>query len=163
MPLQKLTSSLNDDSGSTAGQAPASGGLFGSAQQPANASTPKPSLFGTSTANTQQQSQPANSLFGASTTAATPQQAGGLFGAAKPAQPAAQGTPNLFGTTPQAQNQTQPQTQAAGGLFGNANASTTQTTTGLSLFGGAKPAQPANNATGNTMLGAATQPRPSLL
>ncbi|KAK5634047.1 hypothetical protein RRF57_009761 [Xylaria bambusicola] len=154
---------LDDDSGSTAAQAPASGSLFGSTQQTGNASTPKPGgLFGT---NTQQQPQPSTSLFGAASTTATPQQSGGLFGAAaqKPSQPAAQTTPSLFGSTPQSQTQT----QTTGGLFGNANASTGQTITGtgggLSLFGGAsKPAQPANNATGNSLLGATTQQRPSL-
>ncbi|KAI1418821.1 hypothetical protein F5Y12DRAFT_781088 [Xylaria sp. FL1777] len=162
--------------GSTAGQTPASGSLFGSAQQPANASTPKPGgLFGTPSTTSQQQPQQqpqqGASLFGSAASTQPQQQqqqqqTGSLFGATiqNQPQPAAQGTTSLFGATPQ--TQTQPQTQTTGGLFGNANATTGQATTGtaggLSLFGGApNPAQPANNAAGNNLLSQAAQQRPS--
>lgn len=71
MPLQKLTSVLDDNSGSAAGQTPASGSLFGSTQQPANASAPKPGgLFGTTP---QQPPQQGTSLFGSASTAAASQ------------------------------------------------------------------------------------------
>ncbi|KAI1288864.1 hypothetical protein F5Y03DRAFT_389003 [Xylaria venustula] len=161
--------------GSTAGQQPASGGLFGSTP---NASTPKPGgLFGTAAPTQQQpQSQATPSLFGATptTTAATQsttaqpqqQQTGSLFGAAQnQSQPATQGTPSLFGST--AQNQTQPQTQTTGGLFGTANASTAQPAAGatgsLGLFGTANASQqPASSLLGGSTLGQPAQPRPSL-
>ncbi|KAI1270941.1 hypothetical protein F5Y07DRAFT_406324 [Xylaria sp. FL0933] len=162
--------------GATAGQTPASGSLFGSAQQPANASTSIPKLgglLGAATTSTttpaqqqpQQTASPFASLSGATTTATSqpqPQQTASIFGAPaqKQSQPAAQATPSLFGATAQAQ----PQTQATGSLFGNANSSSAQPATGaaggLSLFGGASnPNQPANNATGTNFL---SQPRPSL-
>ncbi|KAI0403789.1 hypothetical protein F4802DRAFT_278407 [Xylaria palmicola] len=158
MPLKKLTELQNDDSGSTPGQAPASGGLFGSTAQTANASAPKPGgLFGTagtasqqpqqtpslfgaaSTTTPQAQPQQPPSLFGSTPSAQPQQQPSSLFGATaqNQSQPAAQGTPSLFGATPQ-QSQTQPQAQATGGLFGNTNAAgqaNTSTTGGSGLFG----------------------------
>ncbi|KAI1352467.1 hypothetical protein F5Y01DRAFT_324384 [Xylaria sp. FL0043] len=186
--MLKLKDILADEeeSGSTAGQTPASGSLFGSAQQPANASTSTPKLgglLGAATTSTttpaqqqpQQTASPFASLSGATTTATSqpqpqpqPQQTASIFGAPaqKQSQPAAQATPSLFGATAQAQTQTQtqPQTQATGSLFGNVNSSSAQPATGaaggLSLFGGASnPNQPANNATGTNFL---SQPRPSL-
>ncbi|KAI0529935.1 hypothetical protein GGR58DRAFT_525610 [Xylaria digitata] len=186
MPLKRLTNALDDDdSGSTAGQAPAAGGLFASAQQPANASTPKPGgLFGAAT-TTSQQPQQGTSLFGSTPTTTTPQpqqqatnafgstvsaqpqqQTGSLFGAPaqNQSQPAAQGTTSLFGAAPQAQ--TQPQTQSTGSLFGNSNATgqaNTGTTGSLGLLGGASnPSQPASNATGGNLWGQATQQRSGL-
>ncbi|KAI0444341.1 hypothetical protein F4803DRAFT_512181 [Xylaria telfairii] len=133
--------------GSTAGQAPASGGLFGST---ANTSAPKPGgLFGTASTSTTQQPQQGSSLFGATPTNAAPQ-----------TQP--QQTAGLFGAS--AQTQTQPQARTTGGLFGNSNAAgqaATGATGGSGLFGGglANPSQPANNAAGTSLLGQATQPR----
>ncbi|KAI0424515.1 hypothetical protein F5Y09DRAFT_138470 [Xylaria sp. FL1042] len=159
MPLRKLREVLADEenSGSTAGQTPASGSLFGSTQQPANASastsTPKPGgLFGTATASAAAPAQQ------------QPQQTGSLFGAPaqSQSQPAAQATPGVFGAA--SQTQTQPQTQATPSLFGNVNSSTAQpasgATGGLGLFAGASnPSQPANNATGTNSF---FQSRPSL-
>ncbi|KAF2963673.1 hypothetical protein GQX73_g9899 [Xylaria multiplex] len=186
MPLKKLTNALDDDdSGSTAAQAPAAGGLFGSAQQPTNASTPRPGgLFGTAT-TTSQQPQQGSSLFGSASTTATTQpqqqstnafgstvsaqpqqQTSGLFGAPvqNQSQPAAPGTSGLFGAAPQAQ--TQPQTQSTGGLFGNTNA-TDQANTGATgslglLSGASNPSQPASNVTGSNLWGQATQQRSGL-
>ncbi|KAI0545330.1 hypothetical protein F4679DRAFT_588636 [Xylaria curta] len=149
------------------GQAPA-GSLFGST---AAASTVKPaSLFGS--ASTSQQPQQGSSLFGATPTATTSQpqsQTPSLFASAASAQPQQQQqqTGGLFGAAAQTQTQTQPQAQSTGSLFGNANAAgqaNTGTAAGSSLFGGSlsNPSQPANNATGTSLLGQATQPRPSL-
>ncbi|KAI0466031.1 hypothetical protein F4859DRAFT_519519 [Xylaria cf. heliscus] len=169
MPLKRLTDETDIDySGSTAGQAPASGGLFGST---ANASTPKPGgLFGTTAPSTSQQPQQGTSLFGATPTTATsqpqaqPQQTSSLFASAASAQPQQQQQQagGLFGTA--AQTQTQPQTLTTGGLFGNTNAAgqaNTGATGGSSLFGGSllNSSQPANSATGTGLLGQATQPR----
>ncbi|KAI1748417.1 hypothetical protein F4782DRAFT_534391 [Xylaria castorea] len=163
MPLKRLTQETDDDtSSSTAGQTPASGGLFGST---ANPSAPKPGgLFGTASAS--QQPQQGSSLFGATPTTATSQlqsqQTPSLFASAASAQPQQQQTGGLFGTA--TQTQTQPQTQPTGALFGNANAAgqaNTGATGGSSLFGGSlsNPSQPANNAAGSSLLGQATQPR----
>ncbi|ORY02047.1 hypothetical protein BCR34DRAFT_88919 [Clohesyomyces aquaticus] len=94
---------------------PASGGLFGNLNKPAQTGT-------------------GSSLFGASTTAAQPQQSGGLFGGG-------------MGANAQAQNQNQNQNQnqaQSGALFGASlgqpkpslfGASTTQQTSTPSLFG----------------------------
>ncbi|KAI0188267.1 hypothetical protein EV127DRAFT_482610 [Xylaria flabelliformis] len=148
----------------TPGQAPASGGLFGST---AAASTPKPGgLFGAS--STPQQPQQGTSLF-STTPASQPQsqQTPSLFASAASAQPQQQQqqqTGGLFGTAGQTQTQTQPQTQPTGSLFGHniaAGQANTGTTASTSLFGGSlsNPSQPANNATGTSLLGQATQPR----
>ncbi|KAI2641258.1 hypothetical protein GGS21DRAFT_487598 [Xylaria nigripes] len=189
MPLQRLIIQYDGHSGSTAGQAPApaaTGGLFGSTAQTANASTPKPGgLFGSTTTTNPQPQQGTPSLFGSVSTPATSQQqqSGNLFGAAPQnqsqtttqgatslfgaaaqpqSQPTTQGPASLFGTVSQSQPQTQP--QAAGGLFGSAtsaaaNPNTTATSGGLGLFA---TSQTANNATGNTLLGQSTQQRPGL-
>ncbi|GAW23405.1 hypothetical protein ANO14919_129640 [Xylariales sp. No.14919] len=148
--------------GSTAGQAPASGGLFGSAQQPANASTPKPGgLFGASTTTTPNlvptrfpttttpQPQQTTTLFG-STAPAQPQQqqTSGLFGATAntPSQPTPQRTTGLFGATAAAPPQQQPQQQQTSGLFG-------ATATA--------PSQPAPQRTTGLFGATLTQPQPT--
>ncbi|TRX88184.1 hypothetical protein FHL15_010933 [Xylaria flabelliformis] len=157
------TATSQTQSQQTPGQAPASGGLFGST---AAASTPKPGgLFGAS--STSQQPQQGTSLF-STTPASQPQsqQTPSLFASAASAQPQQQQqqTGGLFGTAAQTQTQTQPQTQATGSLFGNTNAAgqaNTGATASTGLFGGSlsNPSQPANNATGTGLLGQATQPR----
>ncbi|KAI1172652.1 hypothetical protein F4777DRAFT_560754 [Nemania sp. FL0916] len=153
--------------GLNASSAPAAKSLFGASTTPAAASTPKPSLFGSTTASAPT-SQPAASLFGgaATTTAAPSQPTPSLFASTASAQPQQQQTGGgLFGA-PQAQAQTQPQSQPqqTGGLFGSANTTSQTNTTATGsggLFGLSNQAQSGANGT-TSVLGQPAQPRPNL-
>ncbi|KAI0173241.1 hypothetical protein GGR52DRAFT_542377 [Hypoxylon sp. FL1284] len=152
--------------GSSSGQPPAAGALFGATSNAQTttgssafgntSSTPKPSMFGGAQPSSTPASQPQQStgLFGASSAATTqPLQSSNLFGGANTTTTQPQQTGGAF--------QTQTQTPSAGGIFGgNTGSQPSATGTGGlgGLFGGStNTSQPAANATGTGVFGQAPQ------
>ncbi|CAK7204696.1 hypothetical protein SEUCBS139899_007455 [Sporothrix eucalyptigena] len=139
-------------------QAPASGGLFGSATT-STAAKPATSLFGTPATTTAAPATATPSLFGtpaASTATTTAPAAGGLFGGATAAAKPAGG---LFGASTTTATTTAPAT--GGGLFGGGAATTTAApATGSGLFGGTAASTTGAPATGGGLFGASTAAKP---
>ncbi|ORY59678.1 uncharacterized protein BCR38DRAFT_445202 [Pseudomassariella vexata] len=167
------TSSANTLFGTSSSQAPAAGGLFGSASQTqttqpaagtslfgnAASTTPKTGgLFGNTgtTAAAQPQSTGTSGIFGsAGTTVAGG--GGGLFGSAASSQPQQQTSGGLFGSANN--NAAQPaQQQTTSGMFGGATQNQSQTQGG-GLFGGSLLSKPQQATNTSTLFGQSTQPK----